>query len=212
MSFFTEMKDAVVRGDSQACIDLATKAVESGVDPQQAIQEGFAPGMEVVGRGFEEGSLFLPDMILAAEAMTAGVSVLEAAMPANELEGRRKAKAVVATVQGDVHDIGKNILRIVLSTSGFDVVDLGRDVKVATIIARAREERADIIGASALMTTTMMYMKELLEELSEAGIREEFKVMVGGAPVTDAWAREIGADGYAKDAFAAVQLAKQLVK
>jgi corrinoid protein of di/trimethylamine methyltransferase len=211
VSVFTEMGDAVVRGDSQACVDLATKAVESGVDPLQAIQEGFAPGMEVVGRRFEEGSLFLPDMMLAAEAMTAGVTVLEAAMPAAEAEGRRKAKAIVATVQGDVHDIGKNILRIMLSTSGFDVVDLGRDVEVATIIARAREEKADIIGASALMTTTMMYMKELLNELAEMGMRKDFKVMVGGAPVTDAWAREIGADGYAKDAFAAVGVAKQLV-
>jgi corrinoid protein of di/trimethylamine methyltransferase len=167
--------------------------------------------MTVVGRGFEDGRLFLPDMMLAADAMKAGVAVLERGMSAAEAAKSRLGKAVIGTVQGDVHDIGKNILRIMLSTSGFDVVDLGRDVKVATIIARAQEEHADIIGASALMTTTMMYMKELLDELSEMGMRQEFKVMVGGAPVTDAWAREIGADGYAKDAFAAVQVARDLV-
>jgi trimethylamine corrinoid protein len=205
------MKDAVVRGDSQACTELASKALESGVDPQQAIQEGFAPGMAVVGKGFEDGSMFLPEMMLAAEAMTAGIAVLEEAMPAEKAAKNRVGKAVVATVQGDVHDIGKNILRILLSTGGFEVVDLGRDVKVATIIAEAQREHADIIGLSALMTTTMMYMKEVIEELSEAGIRKDFKVMVGGAPVTEDWAHEIGADGYATDAFAAIQVAKDLV-
>jgi methylmalonyl-CoA mutase cobalamin-binding domain/chain len=143
--------------------------------------------------------------------MKAGVAVLERAMPAADDGGSSKPKVVLATIQGDVHEIGKNILRIILSTSGFEVVDLGRDVKVATIVERAVAEKADIIGVSALMTTTMMYMKTLIEELSEAGIRKDFKVMVGGAPVTEEWAREIGADGYGKDAFAAIQVAKDLV-
>jgi trimethylamine corrinoid protein len=208
---FIEMRNAVVRGDIQGCVDLATKAVESGVDPLQAIEEGFAPGMQIVGKGFAEGSYFLPDMMLAADAMKAGVAVLEQAMTATETSGASKPKVVLATIQGDVHEIGKNILRIILSTSGFDVVDLGRDVKVATIIDRAVAEKADIIGVSALMTTTMMYMKTLIEELSEAGIRKDVKVMVGGAPVTEDWAQEIGADGYGKDAFAAIQVAKGLV-
>jgi len=209
---FKEMTDAVVRGDAAACEELAKKALESGVDPQKAIREGFAPGMQVVGKGFEDGSLFLPDMMLAAEAMKAGIAVLEKAMSADQAAATRAGKIVVATVQGDVHDIGKNILRILMSTAGFEVVDLGRDVKVATIIKEAEDEKADLIGVSALMTTTMMYMKELVEELSEAGLRGQFKVMVGGAPVTDAWAKEIGADGYAKDAFAAIQVAKDLLK
>lgn len=211
MEVFNDMRDAVVRGDSQGCIDLATKALESGVDPLQAIEEGFAPGMAIVGQGFEEGTYYLPDMMLAADAMKAGVAVLEAALPIAEAGGATKPKVVLATIQGDVHEIGKNILRTILSTSGFDVVDLGRDVKVATIIDRARAERADIIGVSALMTTTMMYMKTLIEELSETGIRGDFKVMVGGAPVTEDWAREIGADGYGKDAFSAIQVARNLV-
>jgi trimethylamine corrinoid protein len=208
---FKVMTDAVVRGDAEACVTLAKQAVDAGADPLEAIQQGFAPGMQIVGKGFEDGSLFLPDMMLAAEAMKAGIAVLEKAMPAGQAAESRVGKAVVATVQGDVHDIGKNILRILLSTSGFEVVDLGRDVKVATIINEAEDEEADIIGVSALMTTTMMYMKELLEELSEAGLRDRFKVMVGGAPVTPEWANEIGADGYAKDAFAAIAVAKNLL-
>jgi trimethylamine corrinoid protein len=208
---FNEMKDAVVRGDADACVELAKQAVASGVDPQKAIQDGFAPGMAVVGKGFEDGSLFLPDMMLAAEAMKAGIAVLEKAMPADQAAANRLGKVVLATVQGDVHDIGKNIVRILLSTAGFEVIDLGRDVKVATIVNEAEDEEVDIIGVSALMTTTMMYMKELIEELSEAGLRDKFKVMVGGAPVTPEWAREIGADGYAKDAFAAIQMAKGLL-
>jgi corrinoid protein of di/trimethylamine methyltransferase len=209
---FKELTDAVVRGDAAACEDLARKVLESNIDPQRAIQEGLAPGMEIVGNGFEDGSLFLPDMMLAAEAMKAGIAVLEQAMTTDQAAANRAGKMVVATIQGDVHDIGKNILRILMSTAGFEVVDLGRDVKVLTIVDEAEDEGADIIAVSALMTTTMMYMKELIEELSEAGLRDRFKVMVGGAPVTETWAKEIGADGYAKDAFAAIQVAKDLLK
>jgi corrinoid protein of di/trimethylamine methyltransferase len=208
---FKEMTDAVVRGDAEACRDLARKALESNADPQEAIQEGLAPGMEIVGNGFEDGRLFLPDMMLAAEAMKAGIAVLEEAMTAEQAASNRVGRVVVATIQGDVHDIGKNILRILMSTAGFEVVDLGRDVKVLTIIDEAEDEKADIIAVSALMTTTMMYMKELIEELAEAGLRDRFKVMVGGAPVTQAWAQEIGADGYAKDAFSAIHVAKDLL-
>jgi trimethylamine corrinoid protein len=208
---FNEMRDAVVRGDREESVALARRALEEGVDPMAAIREGFAPGMEVVGKGFEDGSLFLPDMMLAAEAMKAAIGVLEEAMPPEKAAENRAGKVVLATVQGDVHDIGKNIVRILLSTGGFEVVDLGRDVRVSTIVERAEDEKADIIGVSALMTTTMMYMKELIEELSEAGLRDDVKVMVGGAPVTPEWAREIGADAYAKDAFAAIQAARDLV-
>ena len=211
MSVLSDMTAAVIRGDSAACVELATRALESGVDPLRAIKEGFAPGMDAVGKGFESGELYLPDMMLAGEAMQAGVTVLERALPATEAAQHRMGKVVVATIQGDVHDIGKNILRLLLVASGFDVVDLGRDVKVATIIERARQEQADIIGVSALMTTTMMYMKELLEELVELDLRDAFKVMVGGAPVTEDWAQEIGADGYAKDAYGAIHVAEGLL-
>lgn len=211
MSIFDEMTDAVAKGDRTRAVDLAGKALAEGVGPLRAIQEGLAPGMTIVGKGFEDGSLFLPHMLMAAEAMEGGVDVLEAAMPAAEAAQRRKGTVVIATVQGDVHDIGKNIVRIMLSTSGFRVIDLGRDVKVMAIIERARAEKAGIIAVSALMTTTMMYMKEVIEELSEAGVRDDFKVMVGGAPVTPEWAREIGADGYAKEAFGAIGVATDLL-
>ena len=212
MTDFKEMTDAVVRGDTAACEDLARKALEADIDPRDAVLEGFSPGMEIVGKGFEDGTLFLPDMMLAAEAMKAGIAVLEGAMTADQAAANRIGKMVVATIQGDVHEIGKNILCVLMSTAGFEVVDLGRDVKVLTIIDEAEDEKADIIAVSALMTTTMMYMKELIEELSEAGLRDRFKVMVGGAPVTETWAREIGADGYATDAFAAIQVARDLLE
>jgi corrinoid protein of di/trimethylamine methyltransferase len=209
---FEQMKDAVIRGDAAACAALAQAVVDAGGDPLEAIREGFAPGMVVIGKGFEDGRLFLPDMMLAAAAMQAGIDVLEKAMTAEQTAETRAGTAVLATIQGDVHDIGKNILRIMMSTGGFDVVDLGRDVKVATIVAEAERWKADIIGVSALMTTTMMYMKELIEELEETGVRQDYKVMVGGAPVTEQWAREIGADGYAKDAFLAVEVARDLLR
>jgi corrinoid protein of di/trimethylamine methyltransferase len=205
------MTAAVIRGDGEACVELATQALESGVDPLTAIKDGLAPGMDAVGRGFESGELYLPDMMLAGEAMQAGVAVLERALPAAEAAESRLGKVVLATIQGDVHDIGKNILRLLMATSGFVVVDLGRDVRVATIIERAQQEEADIIGVSALMTTTMMYMKELIEELVELDLRDDFKVMVGGAPVTEDWAQEIGADGYAKDAHGAIHVAEGLI-
>ena len=211
MTDFEQMKEAVVRGDPQACAALAQEVVASGGDPMKAIQDGFAPGMVAVGKGFEDGTLFLPEMMLAAAAMQAGVDVLEKGMTADQAAETHAGKVVLATIQGDVHDIGKNILRILMSAGGFDVVDLGRDVRVATIIAEAEREKADIIAVSALMTTTMMYMKELIEELDEAGVRNSYKVMVGGAPVTEDWAREIGADGYARDAFLGVQAAKHLL-
>ena len=211
MSVLSDMTAAVMRGDGEACVELATQALESGVDPLTAIKDGLAPGMDAVGRGFESGELYLPDMMLAGEAMQAGVAVLERALPAAEAAESRLGKVVLATIQGDVHDIGKNILRLLMATSGFVVVDLGRDVKVATIIERAQQEDADIIGLSALMTTTMMYMKELIEELVELDLRDAFKVMVGGAPVTEDWAKEIGADGYAKDAFGAIHVAEGLI-
>lgn len=213
MSIHKEMADAVVSGDERQCVELAKKVLAQGIDPLEAIQEGFAAGMEIVGKNFEHGTFYLPNMMMAAEAMKAGVAILEPALASGEdtSASGRNGKVVLATIQGDMHDLGKNIVKLLVSTAGFDVIDLGKDVKVATIIKRAKEENADIIGASALMTTTMAYMRELVEELSELGHRDDFKVMVGGAPVTEDWAKEIGTDGYAKDAFGAVRLAKELV-
>lgn len=211
MTILEEMAQAVAKGNESACAELAQKALDSGIDPVEAINGGFSKGMGVVGANFESGKAYLPEMMLAAKAMNAGVGVLEPAIAATGGERRKKGKVLLATIHGDMHDIGKNIVKLLMSTSGFEVIDLGKDVHVATILDQAQAVRADIIGVSALMTTTMGYMPVLMEELDFAGIRDKFKVMVGGAPVTEEWANEIGADGYAKDAAAAVRVAEQLL-
>ena len=213
MELFKQMAGAVIAGDAEQCAALARRAISEKVDPVEAIQKGFSKGMDTVGSNFESGEMFLPEMMQAAEAMNAGVNVLK---PAIESKGgsalSASGRVVLATIQGDMHDIGKNIVKLVLSTSGFAIADLGKDVKVDTIIDKAEENRADVVGVSALMTTTMGYMPELIQELKELGIKEKFAVMVGGAPVTEEWARQIGADGYAKDAVGAVRVARDLAK
>jgi 5-methyltetrahydrofolate--homocysteine methyltransferase len=213
MDILKHMAEAVIAGDAEHCVSLAKQAMENNLDPVEVIQQGFSKGMDTVGGKFESGEMFLPEMMQAAEAMKGGVAVLR---PAIESTGSGSltefGKAVLATIQGDMHDIGKNIVKLLLSTSGFEIIDLGKDVKVAVIIDKAEEIHADVIGVSALMTTTMGYMPELIQELQELGIKEELPVMVGGAPVTEEWAKEIGADGYAKDAVGAVRTAKGLAK
>jgi corrinoid protein of di/trimethylamine methyltransferase len=212
MTLFEKMADAVIRGNEADCIELANGALKEGIEPVDAIQQGFAKGMETVGINFECGKFYLPEMMLAAKAMNAAVKILEPVIASKGSGGIQKSgKVVLATIQGDMHDIGKNIVKLIMSTSGFDVIDLGKDVKVTRIIEEAQEKNADIIGVSALMTTTMGYMPQLIEELAEMNIRNSFKVIIGGAPVTPEWAEEIGSDGYAKDAVGAVRVARKLV-
>jgi 5-methyltetrahydrofolate--homocysteine methyltransferase len=211
MSVLKDMAEAVVKGDMEECERLSSVAIEQGIEPVEAIQGGFAKGMETVGNRFESGQLYLPEMMLAAQAMNAGIKVLEPHIAEGSKSLQSSGKVALATIQGDMHDIGKNIVNLMMSTSGFDVIDLGKDVKVSNIIKEAKKADADIIGVSALMTTTMGYMPVLIDELSELGLRKDFKVMVGGAPVTPEWAEEIGCDGYAKDAVAAVKVARKLV-
>ena len=169
--------------------------------------------MEVVGNNFECGKIYLPEMMSSAQAMDIGVKVLEPALATKSPEAvKKEGKIILATVQGDMHDIGKNIVKLIMSTAGFEIIDLGRNVKVERIIDEAQDKKADIIALSALMTTTMGYMPVLIEELTEMGFKQDSKVMVGGAPVTEKWAKQIGADGYARDAVGAVKVAKELVK
>jgi corrinoid protein of di/trimethylamine methyltransferase len=212
MTIFEDMADAVIRGDEADCIELANRVLNENIDPVEAIQKGFSKGMETVGKKFESGEFYLPQMLLAAKAMDAGVAILEPSIASRDSQEKLKSGTIVlATIQGDQHDIGKNIVKLLLSTSGFYVIDLGKDVKVIRIIEAAQEKKADIIGVSALMTTTMGYMPELIIELTEMNIRQSYKVMVGGAPVTSDWAEEIGFDGYGEDAVAAVRLARELM-
>ncbi len=169
--------------------------------------------METVGCNFESGKIFLPEMMESAEAMNAGVEVFKTFIAEKGTGALHNiGKILLATIQGDMHDIGKNIVKLLISGSAFEVIDLGKDVKISKIIDEAEEKEVNIIGLSALMTTTMGYMPEIIEELSELGLRKEFKVMVGGAPVTEEWAKEIGADGYAKEAVGAVRVAKELLR
>jgi corrinoid protein of di/trimethylamine methyltransferase len=210
MDLFKEMAKAVIDGDEERTVTLAKEALEEGVDPTEAIEKGLAEGMKEVGRRFEKLEVYLPEMIISADAMTAGVEIFRQHLLARGGETPKKT-VLLGTIQGDVHDIGKNIVKIMLESNGFKVYDLGRDVPVFDFIEKVKELSPDIIGVSALMTTTMVYMPKLIEALKEEKLREKVKVMVGGAPVLPEWAKKIGADGYGGSAMEAIRVAKRLV-
>jgi corrinoid protein of di/trimethylamine methyltransferase len=208
---FQAMRQAVVDGDADAAEAAAKAAIEAGIPPLAAIDEGFMPGMQEVGAGFAAGDLFLPDMMLAARAMQRALGVLEPELKKAAIERTVAGRVVIGTVAGDIHEIGKNLVGMLLSTSGFEVHDLGVNVAPERFVEAAREHDADIVGLSALLTTTMTGQRTVIEALTAAGLRPPVKVMVGGAPVTGQWATDIGADGYSEDAMGAVELAKRLV-
>lgn len=210
MDLFKEMAKAVIDGDEERTVTLAKEALEEGMDPTEAIEKGLAEGMKEVGRRFEKLEVYLPEVIISADAMTAGVEIFRQHLLARGGETPKKT-VLLGTIQGDVHDIGKNIVKIMLESNGFKVYDLGRDVPVFDFIEKVKELSPDIIGVSALMTTTMVYMPKLIEALKEEKLREKVKVMVGGAPVLPEWAKKIGADGYGESAMEAVRVAKRLV-
>ena len=208
---FQKMAQSIIDGDSDAAVALAQQAVASGLDPLEAITQGFVMGVNQVGEAFAKGDAFLPELVMAGEAMKAAVSTLEPEMQKRGLKRTILGKVVLATVEGDIHEIGKSLVGTMLSASGFQVYDMGVDVPTARIIAKAKEVDADIVGLSALLTTTMVKQKEVIEELDKQGLRKKIKVMVGGAPVTRDWVQKIEADGFSEDAIGAVGIAKQLV-
>lgn len=208
---FARMRQSVLDGDPDQAAVLAGQALEQGLDPLVVINEGFVPGIEYVGDQFGAGEMYLPDLMLAAEAMKAAVGLLEPEMKRRGLQRQMLGKVVLGTVKGDIHEIGKNLVATMLSASGFEVYDLGVDVPFDRFATKAREVNADIVGVSALLTTTMTGQRTLIELLDDIGLRPKVKVIVGGAPVTRSWAEEIGADGYSEDAIGAVALAKKLV-
>jgi corrinoid protein of di/trimethylamine methyltransferase len=208
---FKNMAQAVIDGDDEEAEALAQQALDRGVDPLAAINEGLTPGMDVVGELYASGEYFLPDLILGGEAMMAALAVLEPALTAAGQERQVRGTVVLGTVEGDIHEIGKSLVGSMLSANGFRVHDLGIDVEAEEFVAKVREYGADILALSALLTTTMLHQREVIEHLSEAGLREQVKVMVGGSPVTQAWADQIGADGFAEDAANAVTEAKRLM-
>jgi corrinoid protein of di/trimethylamine methyltransferase len=208
---FQKMAQSVIDGEVELAEELARQALAQGIDPLAAINEGFVVGVNTVGDQFACGEMFLPDLVLAGEVMKAAVAILEPEMARRGTHREMLGQVVIGTVEGDIHDIGKTLVATMLSASGFQVYDLGVDVPIARFVEKAQEVKANIVGLSALLTTTMVRQKDVIEALEEAGLRPQVKVMVGGAPVTRGWANEIGADGYSEDAIGAVAVARQLV-
>jgi corrinoid protein of di/trimethylamine methyltransferase len=208
---FAALRQAVIDGDAAAAGTLAQQALDTGVPPLAAIDNGLVPGLSFVGEEFGKGELFLPDMMLAARAMQKAMDILEPVLQEQATQRHVVGRVVIGTVKGDIHEIGKNLVGMMLSTSGFEVHDLGVDVAPDRFVEAAKEHHADIVGVSALLTTTMAGQRTVVEALAAAGLRDSVKVIVGGAPASESWASEIGADGYSEDAIGAVALARKLL-
>jgi corrinoid protein of di/trimethylamine methyltransferase len=206
----TQLTTAIVEGETEQVVELTRQALAAGVEPMAIIDQGLIPGMDIVGEKFSSGEFFLPNLIISANGMQDAMKLLEPELSARQQERKFAGKVVIGTVHGDIHEIGKSLVATMLSANGFQVYDLGVDVPVAAFLAKIRETGANLLGLSALLTTTMVVQREIIAALKQAGLREQVKVMVGGAPVTRSWAEEIGADGYAEDAIGAVAVAKQL--
>jgi len=210
MSTITEqLAAAILEGDSDKIPQLVQQGLDQGLAPKEILDNGLVAGMDEVGNLFKCGEMFVPDVLISADAMQAGLQVLRPHLIASGI--KLAGKIVIATVKGDLHDIGKNLVAMMCEGAGFEVIDLGFDVDPAQFVEAVKEHRPDIIGMSALLTTTMRAMAMTIRALQEAGLRDTAKVMVGGAPVDAAFAERIGADGYGSNAPNAVELAKKLV-
>ena len=206
-----EATEQLVAQNKEKVLEIANKVIADGGDPMELMNQAFIPGINKVGDLFGRGQLFLPELMVAADAMQAATDVINAALAAKGGKQQKKGKVMLATVKGDVHDIGKCIVVSLMRANGITVFDLGRDVDTDTIVEQAIKEDVDIIGTSALLTTTMGQQKNLEQALKSAGLRDKFKTMVGGAPVTGRWAARIGADAYAEDAQDGVVKVKELL-
>jgi 5-methyltetrahydrofolate--homocysteine methyltransferase len=203
------LHDAVIAGDAKATRELTEKALEAGVDPLKLVNEFMVPAMDEVGRRFECNEYFVPELLLSARAMKSALEIIRPLLVAQGAEPL--ARVVIGTVKGDLHDIGKNLVAAMLEGGGFEVIDLGVNVSPEQFIATVREKNAQIIAMSALLTTTMPAMRSTIEALKSAGMRDKVKVLIGGAPITQKYAEEIGADGFSENAVGAVALAKKSV-
>ncbi len=203
------IRDAIVNLDIDNIGRLCEEAVKAGVPAYEVVMNGMAKGMEIVGEKYERNEYFLAELIMAGETMKEGMKVLEPYLKAGEL--KKIGKVVIGTVRGDLHDIGKNIVATLLSAAGFEVVDLGVDVSPEKFVEAVKENNPDIVGMSALLTTTMVEMEEVIKALKESGLRDKVKVIIGGAPITEEFAKKIGADAAAKDAVEGVNICKSWV-
>ena len=207
---YEDIKQCIADGDEDWACELAQQGLDQGVSPLDLIEKGFTPALRAVGDRWDAGAIFLPEMILSADAMKAAVRALQPALQKDGAGAHEMKSCVVGTVKGDIHDIGKSIVGALVEAAGLNVIDLGTNVETERFVSAAREQGTCVIGLSALLTTTMVEMKNVLDELTKAGLRDQVRVAVGGAPVTRAFAEEIGADGYAEDGMSAMQLIQDL--
>ncbi len=204
-----QISETLMKGRAPQLKEQVQEALDQGIGPEKILQEGMIGGMAVIGEKFKRNEVYVPEVLIAARAMNAGMEVLKPALA--EAGVKAKAKACIGTVKGDLHDIGKNLVCMMLEGAGYEVVDIGVNAETEKFIESAKEHNADLIGMSALLTTTMGAMKATVDGFKEAGLADKVKILVGGAPVTQSFADEIGADGYAADAASAVDIADQLL-
>ena len=209
MSVCSDIAELVQKGKAQEVADLVSQALDEGLSAQQILDDGLLKGMGELGVKFKNNEVFVPEVLIAARALNKGTDTLKAKLV--DLDVKAVGKVIIATVAGDLHDIGKNLVKLMLEGTGFEVIDLGTDVPADKIVAAVNEYNPDIVALSALLTTTMAAQGDAIKALEAAGIRDKVKVIVGGAPITDAFAKEIGADGYSEDASGAADIAKELV-
>ncbi len=200
--------ETLITGDAEKLQELVQAAVDAGVPANEILQKGLIAGMDIVGEKMESGDMFIPEVLMSARAMSISVEILKPLLAAGE--GASAGKVVIGTVKGDLHDIGKNLVVMMMESAGFEVIDLGVDVDPAKFVEAIKENKPSIVGLSALLTTTMPMMRKSIESIEESGLREGLKIIVGGAPVNQAFADEIGADGYAPDAGSASKMAKSM--
>jgi trimethylamine corrinoid protein len=205
-------KQSIIDGDKELALELAKEGLAAGVNPAEFIETGFVPGIMEVGDLFESGEAFLPEVMMAADAIKEAVEILNEAIEASGIKKESMAKVVLATVEADLHDIGKGIVASLLVANGFEVIDLGRDVPSHKIVETAIEQNADVIGSSALLTTTMVHQKEIEDLLDEKGLKGKIMTIVGGAPVTVRWQEKIGADGFGESAIDDIKLINDFMK
>ncbi len=205
MSDMNALKEVLIAGDGGKLTELVQSALDEGINAADILNQGLISGMDIVGEKMKNGDMFIPEVLMAARAMGLAVKILE---PLLGEEGTAMGKVIIGTVKGDLHDIGKNLVTMMLESGGLEVIDLGVDVPPEVFVENIAKLKPDVVAMSALLTTTMPMMKATIDAISESGIREQIKIIVGGAPVNQSFAEEIGADGYASDAGSASQLAK----
>ncbi len=210
MDIFQEIIGKIEKGDASAVKSLVEKAVADNITANDILNNGLVIGMNNIGEKFKNNEVYIPEVLIAARAMKAGLDIIKPLLVEEKTES--KGKIAIGTVKGDLHDIGKNIVCIMLEGAGFDVIDLGIDIPKEKFIEAIQNDGVDILGLSALLTTTISYMKEVIDAVDQAGLKDKVKVMIGGAPITQAYADEINADGYASDAATAVDVVKQLLQ